>query len=497
MNRIGPDVVLVGIPRASYGRGMTTTPRSGADGGRRSLTPAILDGFRSRLRGGVVLPGDPGFADACRIWNAMVAHRPALVVCCEGVADVQQSVRFAAEHGMPIAVRGGGHHIGGRALAEGGLTIDLSGHREVGLTPEGIVEVGPGATLAQLDAATLPQGRVVPSGIVSETGVAGLTLGGGFGWLTRRFGLTCDHLDEVEIVMADGEVRRVTERADPELMWALRGGGGGFGVVTRFRFRSRAMDPSVIAGPMVRPRAEAEDAIERFRRCSAEAPDELTSLLKLGVAPAAPFLPTSLHGQPVAFLIVCHGGGEAAARRDLAVLRDGTPPVADLAQPRAFQQFQAMFDGGEPKGRRNYWKSEYVTEFDDAIATVLLEALDRLPSAAANIKVFQLGGAVSRTAVGATAAGHRDARFIIVVASAWEGSEDDARNVSWVRDAWQRVHACSGRGGYLNFLTDDVSEAERVTAHGGVDLERLAAIRRRHDPHGLFRTVTARGGPGR
>jgi FAD/FMN-containing dehydrogenase len=431
--------------------------------------------------------GDAGYDEARRVWNGMIDRRPALIARCRTVADVERCVRFARLHEVMLTVRGGGHHIGGRAVADGALMVDLSQWREVRVDPtRGTVEVGPGATLGDLDAATAPHGVVVPTGIVSETGIAGLTLGGGFGWLSPRWGLTCDHLLEVQLVTGRGDVLTASETSQPDLMWALRGGGGGLGIVTSFRFRLRPLDRPVAAGMVVFRGEHAAEAVVRYREMTADAPDELGCMLKLGAAPAAPFLPEELHGTPVAVVIPCHSGSERRALADLEPLRRGGLPVADQVAPRPFAAFQSMFDGGEPKGRRDYWKSEYISVLDDELAGHLLEALRHLPSPAANLKVFRLGGEVARVPVGSTSAGHRDARHIVVVASAWDDPADDGRNIDWVTRTWGRVHSRSRQGGYLNFLTDDADAAERAEATRGVDLGRLARIRAAFDPDGVF-----------
>lgn len=458
------------------------------------VAPEAVRRFRESLEGASLVPGEPGYDDARAIWNAMIDRRPALIAACASAADVARCVDFARERGVALTVRGGGHNIGGRAVADGTLMIDLSGRRDVALDDgDDIALVGPGATIGDLDAGTRPHGRVVPSGIVSETGVAGLTLGGGFGWLSRRWGLTCDHLVGVEMVTADGRVVVADDESHPELMWGLRGGGGGFGVVTSFRFRTRRLDDPVAAGMLVFPTDARADAMARFRARTGDAPEDLTCMLKLGAAPAAPFLPEDLQGRPAAFVVACHSGSAAAADADLAPLRAGAPLAADAITRRPFAAFQSMFDAGEVRGRRDYWKSEYVTGLDDGLAADLLAATEELPSASANVKVFHLGGAVARVAPEATAAAHRDAEFIVVIASAWDNPADDGANVAWVRETWRRVHARSGRGGYVNFLTEDATETEHAASHGGVDLARLERLRRRWDPGALFAPLAGEG----
>lgn len=458
---------------------------SGAPAASAGGAAALL---RERLALPTVAPGDDGYEDARRIWNQMIDRRPALIARCAGAGDVERCLELADEAGVPVTVRGGGHNIGGLAVADGALMIDLSGERAVRVDPAArTAEVSPGATLADVDRATQEHGLALPAGLMSETGVAGLTLGGGFGWLSRRWGLTCDHLVSAEVVTGDGETVTAGAESHPELFWALRGGGGGCGVVTSFRFRLRELGTTVTGGMLVHAGADAAGAMERFRARTENPPEELSCLLKLGSAPAAPFLPESLHGRPAVISAACHSGPAAEAERDLEPLRRGSAPVADLLVPRPFVELQSLFDAAERKGRRNYWKSEYLDGIDDRLAALLLEQLDRLPAASSNIKVFRLGGAVARVPAAATAVGHRDARYICAIGSAWDRPEDDDANVAWVREVWSRVHELSGRGGYVNFLTADADAGQVDAAYAGVDLERLEAVRRRYDPRDVLR----------
>jgi FAD/FMN-containing dehydrogenase len=468
---------------------MTRVTFLGVGGEPVELSRDLVDRrLRDSLSGQCLDSRDREYDGARSVWNAMIDRRPALIARCRDAFDVQCCLCFAREHGLAVTVRGGGHNIGGTAVVDDALMIDLSPRRDVSVDgSRKAAEVAPGATLADVDRATVEHSRVVPSGIVSETGIAGLTLGGGFGWLSRRFGLTCDHLIEAEVVTGTGEILVASEREHPDLLWSLRGGGGAGGIVTRFRFGLQELHPIVVAGPIFCPGQEAEAAFEQFRTCAEAAPEELTCMLKLGTAPPAPFLPESMHGRPAAITVACHSGARGDVDRDLEALRAGGQPAADLVAERPFAEFQAMFDAGEPRGRRDYWKSEYIVSLDDRIREVLLEALDRLPSASANIKVFQLGGAVTRVPSDATAAGHRDAAYIVAIASAWDDPAADEANIAWVRETWQQVHELSGRGGYLNFLTEDAGEHERISAQSGVDRARLKSIVRHHDPDGLFR----------
>ena len=451
------------------------------------VDPAAVRALREELAGGSLAPGEPGYDEARQIWNAMIQRRPALIARCDDAADAARCVRFARDHGVALTVRGGGHNIAGRALAEGGLLVDFSHRRRVEVDASARrAHVEPGATLADVDAATTPHGLLLPSGIVSETGIAGLTVGGGFGWLSRRYGLTCDHLEAVELVTGEGEVLTADQREHPELFWSLRGAGGGAAVVTQFHYRLRLADDEMTCGLIVRRAEESEAVTRRFGELTDAASEELTYLLVLRNAPPAPFLPEELHGRPIAGLAVCHGGNLETAAREVAPARDFGDPVADLVDRKPFVEHQQMLDPLQPKGRRYYWKSEYLDRFDEETAAVLREHAARIPSPHAAILVFQLGGAVARNGA-QTSAAHRDARFIVNVAGAWEDADDDEENVAWVRDCWRNIHRIAGRGGYVNFLTEDSGEDEREQSQAGVDLARLERVRRRYDPDGVVR----------
>lgn len=455
--------------------------------GQPGVAAARWRELRSALAGETLAENEQGYEEARALWNGMIDRRPRLIARCADPDDVVRCVRFAGEQGVELTVRGGGHNIGGRALVEGGLVADLSGWRRVVVDADaGEAVVGAGATLGDVDRATQEHGLAVPVGIVSQTGIGGLTLGGGFGWLSRRFGLACDHLVAAEVVTAAGERLTVDEGNHPDLFWALRGGGGGFAAVTSLRFRLRPVGPVVAAGLVVHRGGEAMAAAAHYRETTAAAPETLGSFFLLRLAPPAPFLPAAMHGQPIAAFVVCHHGDEDAAARDLAPWRSWGAPVADVVAPRRFADFQSLFDPQAPKGRRYYWRSEYVGGFEESLAAVLADHAARITSPFSDIKVFHLGGAVSRVPAGTTAAAHRDAEFIVVVAAAWTDAAEDERHIGWVRDCWRDVDALSGRGGYLNFLTADAAAPQVRGAYGGVDLDRLRAVKRRYDPTGLL-----------
>jgi FAD/FMN-containing dehydrogenase len=395
-------------------------------------------------------------------------------------------VRFAAAHRMLCSVRGGGHHIAGNAVAEGGLMIDLSGMRAIHIEPaQRTARVGAGALLADLDRATQAHGLATPLGINSTTGVAGLTLGGGFGWLTRRHGMTIDNLLGATVVTADAAVHAVSATAQPELFWALRGGGGNFGVVTSFEFRLHPVGPEVHAGLVVYPLAQARQVLHAWRAFTATMPDELSVWAVLRKAPPLPFLPASAHGTEVVIFPVVHSGELEAGRRAAApVLQFGEPLGAALG-PTPYAGFQAAFDPLLAPGGRNYWKSNNFSRLDDAVLAGVIEAAARLPGPECEIFIAHLGGAMARVKPAATAFVSRNAQYIMNVHGRWSDPRDDARVRTWARQAFEQVAPHAIGSGYVNFLTED--EGERVAASYGTNYPRLQALKQRFDPTNLFR----------
>ena len=330
---------------------MTTTDTidlAGLDGGPVSLATKQLDGLESRIKGRLMRAGDQGWNDAVSIWNGMAARLPALVLQPTSAHDVAAAVSFARDHGLLLGIKGGGHNIAGTAIAEGGLTLDLSGMREVAVDPDAkVVHVGPGCLLGEVDEATQAHGLATVLGFVSETGVAGLTLGGGFGYLTRRFGWTVDNLAEVQVVGADGQLRTANRDQHPELFWALRGGGGNFGVVTRFSFHLHEVGPTITGGLIVWSAERAAEVLAAYRDLTERAPRELTAAAIVRLAPPAPFLPQVWHGKPIAGIQVCHSGPNAEA--DLAPVRALGNPIVDLVTPKPYAAVQSMLNAMEPK----------------------------------------------------------------------------------------------------------------------------------------------------
>ncbi len=450
------------------------------------LPPSEVADFAAQISGGTLTPSDDGYDEARKVWNASVDRRPALIARCATTGDVQAAVRFAAARRMLLSVRGGGHHIAGNAVAEGGLMIDLSGMRTVSINVQTrTARVGPGALLADLDRESQSQGLATPLGINSTTGVAGLALGGGFGWLTRRYGMTVDNLLGATVVTADAVVHEVSATAEPDLFWALRGGGGNFGVVTSFDFKLYPVGPEVYAGLVVYPFAQAQKVLRAWRDFTASSPDELSVWTVLRKAPPLPFLPASAHGTEVVIFALVYSGDVEAGRRSAAPVLQFGAPIASALGPTPYAAFQTAFDPLLAPGGRNYWKSNNFSSLSDAALDQMIASAAQLPGAECEIFVAQLGGAMGRVAPTATAFAGRDARYIMNVHGRWSDSRDDERVRAWARKVFEDAAPHATGGGYVNFLTDD--EAERVAATYGANHPRLQSVKQRYDPHNLFR----------
>jgi FAD/FMN-containing dehydrogenase len=446
----------------------------------------VIEGFRAGLRGALLQPGDAGYDAARSIWNAMIDRRPALVVRCAGTADVMAAVVFARDHGLPLAVRGGGHNIAGNAVCDDGLVIDLSAMRDVHVDPAARrAVVGGGALLSDLDHKTQAFGLAVPLGINSTTGVAGLTLGGGFGWLSRLYGLTVDNLLGAEIVTADGQRRHVGPQQEPDLFWALRGGGGNFGVVTRFEFGLHPVGPLVTAGLIVFPFDAGRDVLRRYRDHAATLPDDVAVWAVLRPAPPLPFLPPAVHGQNMVALAVCtpRAPDEAAALLD--PLRGFGPVLGEHVGAMPYAAWQKMFDPLLAPGARNYWKSHNFTALNDAAIDIVLQYAAGVPTPHCEIFLGLLGGRANVPAPDATAYPHRDVAYAMNVHGRWLDAADDARGMAWARDFFTAVAPHAAGSVYINFLTAD--EGGRIREAYGPNYARLQAVKKRYDPYNLFR----------
>jgi FAD/FMN-containing dehydrogenase len=458
------------------------------DGKSTTLPSEALDALRGGLRGALCLPGDAGYDEARTIWNAMIDKRPAAVVRAAGPSDVIQTVRLAAQHGLVLAVRSGGHNIAGSAVCDGGLMLDLSRMASVRVDPTArTARVEPGARLADLDKETQAFGLATPLGINSTTGVAGLTLGGGFGWLSRKYGLTVDNLMSADVVTAAGELVHASETDHPDLFWAIRGGGGNFGVVTSFELRLHPVGPQVLAGLIVHPFSAARDVLNEYRRLVAKAPDELTCWTVMRKAPPLPFLAPEVHGTEVLVLALCYAGDPAAGAKALAPFKAIGKPIADVVGPAPFAAWQTAFDPLLTPGERNYWKSHDFLEISDGLIEKVVSAVKTLPSPQCEIFIASLGGAINRIASDATAYPHRNVNFVMNVHTRWSSPSEDKACIAWARAFFDATATFATGGVYVNFMPDDEAQRVRSGAYGA-NYDRLSKVKAKYDPRNLFRT---------
>jgi FAD/FMN-containing dehydrogenase len=452
-----------------------------------TLTRAEVEALAARLRGTLILKDNHDYDAARSIWNGMIDKRPAAIARCANPADVAATVRFARERDLCVSVRSVGHNIAGSALCDGGLVIDLSHMKGIRVDRRrGRAWAQPGADWGDLDTEAQAIGRIVPGGIVSTTGIAGLTLGGGFGWLTRKYGFTCDSLLSADVVTADGERRTASLEENPDLFWGLRGAGGNFGVVTSFEYALQPLGPEVVCGLRVYPMAEADRILRGFRELTRQASDDLSLLAVLRYAPPLPVLPPEVHGQPIVAIVACHAGSVAEGERTMRPLRELGEPLADTIGPKPFAAHQSMFDAANPSGRHYYWKSEYLGGLQDGLIDVLGEFGGRLSSPHSAVLLMHLGGQARRVPADATSATNRDAEYILNIASSWIEPGESERHVAFTREFWRAVRPFGSGGTYVNFLTADDDEA-RVRAAFGPSYDRLAALKGRYDPDEFFR----------
>lgn len=456
------------------------------DSTKVTIDGAALEGLGAGLRGRLLRETDAEYEAARAIWNDMIDFRPGLIVRCAGAADVLRAVRFARDNRLLVAVRGGGHNIAGSALCSGGLMIDLSLMKSVRVDPAaGHAWVEPGATLADVDAETQAFGLAVPTGINSTTGIAGLALGGGFGWLTRKFGLTADNLLSADVVTANGELVRANVSEHPDLFWALRGGGGNFGIVTAFEFRLHKVGPEVLSGLVVHPFGEARTILQQYREQLAATPDQFSCWAVMRQAPPLPFLPAEWHGKEVLVLAMCDCATLEAGEKDAAQMRAIGKPIADVVGPHPFVGWQQAFDPLLAPGARNYWKSHDLTELSDAAIDLLINAVRELPGPECEIFIGYVGGAASRVPAGATAFPQRLPHFVINVHARWRDPAMDKACIAWARSLYEAARPLAIGTAYVNFMPGD--EANRVEAAYGANYHRLAEVKRRYDPQNLFR----------
>jgi FAD/FMN-containing dehydrogenase len=438
---------------------------------------AALEGFS----GALIRPDDAGYDDARRLWNGLIDRRPAVIARCRDTADVVRAVNAAREHGVELSIRGGGHNVAGLALVDDGLTVDLSEMRGIDVdAPRRRARVGPGATWAEVNAATQEHGLAVTGGVISTTGIAGLTLGGGLGWLMGVHGLAADNLVSAEVVTADGRVLTATDDDHADLFWALRGGGGNFGVVTSFEYRLHPVGPTVTGGLLVHPFDVAGDLLRFFRDFTAELPDELSVFAGLIHAPDG-------SGTPLAGLVICHIGPPEQAERDLAPVRAwGTPALAQLG-PMPYAAVNAMLDDAYPPGSLNYWRSSFMDGLSDAAIDTVVERFAACPSPMTAALFEHFHGAVTRIDPDATACPHRDPGYNFVVTSVWAEPATSEANVAWTRETFDAMRPFFADRRYLNYLAEDEAGDPQSRAVHGANHDRLRQVKRAYDPENLFR----------
>ena len=443
--------------------------------------------LKQSLRGDLVTPEDPAYEHARKVWNGLIDKRPGLIVRPKGVADVVTAVNFARDHDLRVSVRGGGHNVAGNAVSEGGLVIDLSRMRSVRVDPgKRSVRVEGGATLGDIDHETHAFGLGVPIGLVSATGIGGFALHGGYGWLSRKHGLAVDNILAADIVTADGRLRKASIGENEDLFWAIRGGGGNFGVVTSFEFRCHPVGPEVWFAAPFYPLEKGETGLRFFRDFMDRAPDELSALAVLWNAPDETSFPEQARGAPVLILAACYSGPVEEGERVTRRLREIGTPVADLSGPMRFLDVQRFFDADYPEGRFYYWKSQYVPEMDDDVIRLAVRQGAERPSPITSIDIWPLGGAAGRIDPGATAFSSRKAAFLYNIESNWDDPGKTNANVSWTRKAFEEMKRLTKGNTYLNF-PGFAEEGEDLVkdAYGG-NYGRLRTVKAKYDPGNLF-----------
>ena len=448
---------------------------------------ATLSDLSQRFRGELIRPGDARYDTARTIWNGAIDRHPSLVARCTSTADVRAAVRFARERDVLVAVRGGGHNVAGTAVCDGGLVIDLSSMKGLWVDPaRRTARAQPGLLWGEFDRETQSFGLAATGGIISHTGIGGLTLGGGLGWLMRRHGLASDNLLSADVVTADGDFLHASTEEHADLFWGLRGGGGNFGVVTSFEYRLHSVGPIVLAGVLLYPAAKAREVLGFYRDFIVSAPDELTTIVVLRMAPPAPWIPTSLHGQPIVVIGACYAGSVGEGERLVAPLRQLAEPLLDRIGPTAYVSHQSLFDPTAPHGLGYYWKSEYVPVLSDGLIDTLAERAWGLATPESYTIIFHMGGAVGRQDADGSAFEDRRAGHAVNIDAVWSEPARASACISWTREFWEAVRPYSTGRVYVNFLGDEGDDRVR-SAYGEAKYERLRALKRKCDPTNFFR----------
>lgn len=444
-----------------------------------------IEKFRTEVSARIVLPSDPEYDEIRKIWNAMIDRKPTMIVQCTDAEDVAKSIAFARGSELEITIRGAGHNIAGSAISDDSLMIDLSTLKNVRVDKDQrLAYVEPGATLGDFDAAVQAHGLATPVGINSTTGIAGLTLGGGFGWLTRKYGMTIDNLVAANVVTADGKRLRASETENPDLFWAIRGGGGNFGVVTQFEFKLYPVGPDILAGLIVFPFEQASQILDRYREHAKSAPEEFNAWVVLRKAPPLPFLPEDVHGKEVVVLAIFHAGDADQGMKLVESLRKFGTPHGEHIGVQPYVAWQQAFDPLLTPGARNYWKSHNFTELSDGALNTAIEYTGKLPSPQCEIFIAHLDGAPNRVSPDAMAYAHRDAKFVMNVHARWDDAADDDACIDWARAFFKASTPYASGGTYVNFMTGD--EGDPTATAYGANQSRLVQIKKQYDPENVF-----------
>ncbi|HEX5375328.1 MAG TPA: FAD-binding oxidoreductase [Solirubrobacterales bacterium] len=446
-----------------------------------------LSELEASFAGQLVPPGDAAYDRHRAVWNGSIDRRPALIARCTRASDVSAAVTFARRTGLPLAVRGGGHSFPGQSVCDDGIVVDLGEMKGIGVDPEaGTARAEAGVLLGELDHETQAHGLAVPAGIVTHTGLAGLTLGGGIGWLQRKYGLTIDQLLSVDLITAEGELVKASETENADLFWGVRGGGGNFGVVTEFEFRLNPLGPNLVAGPVFWPIEESPDVLRFYRDWIAEAPEDLMTIVIHRKAPPLPFIPPELHGQLVVAVVCCHAGSVEEGEEAVAPLKAFGSPVLDRCEPKPFLEHQSMFDPAFPHGQWYYMRACDVAELTDEVIDITVEHAMRIRSPLTAFPIWQMGGAISRVGEDETAFSGRGAGHTFNITAATAGPDGFDEEREWVRDFWSALEPHHTSGVYVNFLMNEGEDRVRE-AYGPQKYDRLKALKRLYDPDNLFR----------
>jgi FAD/FMN-containing dehydrogenase len=450
-----------------------------------NISDETIDKLRGKVKARIVLPGDPSYDEVRVIWNAMIDRRPAIIVQCAEADDVPHAITFARDNGLELSIRGAGHNIAGNAVCNDGVMIDLSTMANVRVdTEKKRAYVEPGATLANFDQAVQAHGLATPVGINSTTGISGLTVGGGFGWLTRKYGMTIDNLVSADVISAEGKKIRASENDNADLFWAIRGGGGNFGIVTQFEFDLHAVGPEILAGLLVFPFDQARQALRQYREFVASAPEELSVWVVLRQAPPLPFLPEDVHGREVVVFAIFYAGDIKEGERVIEPLRSFGDAHGEHIGVQPYTEWQQAFDPLLTPGARNYWKSHNFTELSDGALDVMIEYAGGLPSPQCEIFIGHIAGAANRIPANAMAYGHRDTKFVLNVHGRWDDEAQDESCIAWAREFFNASAPFASAGAYVNFMTEE--EGDRIEAAYGPNYDRLVQIKRKYDPENVF-----------